>query len=228
MQSVAGQAPGRIELSRIGHFLLHEFREMLPPTLFFFVGFSTILLTRRLMLAEYLIEVTGFMLAAGGALLVGKAVLVAYALPFLRRFDTAPLIQPILFKTLIYSVAVLFARLIERFIEYLIDGGAVGGFARYMTEQFSWDRFVAVQIWIIVLFLIYTTAVELNTLFGQGELFKILFTRRSSALKLSRRQRVREVVQLSRLLETHPVEAFRGDDPALRGELEARLRRLTQ
>ena len=35
------KAAGR---SKMGSVLLHEFREMLPPTIFFFVGFNLILL----------------------------------------------------------------------------------------------------------------------------------------------------------------------------------------
>jgi len=37
-------------LPRVGHFLLHEFRQMLPPTIFFFIGFNLILFTKRLIL----------------------------------------------------------------------------------------------------------------------------------------------------------------------------------
>jgi hypothetical protein len=40
-----------------------------------------------------------------------------------------------------------------------------------------------------VLFLVYVTASELNQLLGDGELFKIFFTRRSSELKSTRRAR---------------------------------------
>jgi hypothetical protein len=46
------------------------------------------------------------MLATTMALVVGKAVLVANVLPFLHRFDTAPLIRPILFKTIVYWAVV--------------------------------------------------------------------------------------------------------------------------
>jgi hypothetical protein len=42
-----------------------------------------------------------------------------------------------------------------------------------------------------LLFAIYASAAELNALFGDGELVRILFTRRSSELKLTRRQRIR-------------------------------------
>src|SRR6516164_1079061 len=79
------EKPGR--WARIGHTLLHELREVLPPTIFFFVGFNLILLTTRLILADYLIQLTGFLIATMSALIVGKVVLVADMMPFLRRFD---------------------------------------------------------------------------------------------------------------------------------------------
>jgi hypothetical protein len=167
---------------------VHEFYEVLPPTIFFFVGFNLILFTKRLILADHLIEFTGFAIATVGALVVGKAVLVADKMPFLRRFDQAPLAQPILFKTVVYSFFVLIARLIEFFLHYVFGGGAVGhgGFVEDLLGKFSWDRFISTQLWIFVLFLVYTTASELNALFGHGELLKILFSRRPSQLKAMR------------------------------------------
>jgi hypothetical protein len=64
---------------RVGAFLLRELREMLPPTIFFFIGFNLILLTTNLLVADYGATVGSFMLVTGGALVVGKAVLVANA-----------------------------------------------------------------------------------------------------------------------------------------------------
>ena len=61
-------------LARVGHFLLHEFRQMLPPTIFFFLGFNLILFTKRLILEDYLIQFTGFFLATVSALVIGKVV----------------------------------------------------------------------------------------------------------------------------------------------------------
>ena len=75
---------------RVGARLLHELRSALPPTIFFFVGFNFIVLTTNLLVADYAAAVSTFMLATLAALVVGKAVLTANALP---------LIQPILFKT---------------------------------------------------------------------------------------------------------------------------------
>src|SRR5437660_12417578 len=93
-------------------FLRREFREILPPTLFFFVGFNLILFTKRLILSDYLVQYAGFLVATTAALIVGKVVLVADKMPFLRRFDYAPLAYPILFKTVIYTLFVFVARLI--------------------------------------------------------------------------------------------------------------------
>ena len=80
------------------------------------------------------------------------------------------------------------------------------GFWAEIASTFSWSRFAAVQIWIFVLFLLYVTGSELNALFGDGELAKIFLTRRYSELKLTRRQRIRELVGLSRLAALRPGE----------------------
>lgn len=58
--------------------------------MFFAVSFNLIVLTNDLILADYRASFGNFMVATMAALVVGKAVLVANATPFLRRFDTAP------------------------------------------------------------------------------------------------------------------------------------------
>jgi len=52
-----------------------------------------------------------------------------------------------------------------------------------VSTHFSWHRFAAIQIWIFVLFLIYTSVAELNARLGNGKLMKIFFTRSSSEMK---------------------------------------------
>lgn len=229
MATHAIEEPGtRSRWARAGAFVAHEFREMLPPTIFFFVGFNLILLTKRLMLAEYLIQFSGFLVATMGALIVGKTVLVADAMPFLRRFDKAPLAQPILFKTIVYTLLVFVARLLEALIHYMLADGTLGGggFLHELLGSFSWDRFIATQLWIFVLFLVYVTASEVNSLLGDGELFKILFTRRSSELQSTRRARIRLLVRLARLTDAHPIDVLRDPGTAPNAELVTILRSL--
>ena len=140
------------------HQLRHEFLGVLPPTLFFLAGFQLILFTKQLILANA-VAFSGFMLATVAALIVGKAVLVADKMPFLRRFDRAPLIQPILFKTAVYCVFVLRGADDRSLCAFsLVDGNPPGAFLGSTSRaEFSWHRFLATQMWIFVLFLIYVT-----------------------------------------------------------------------
>src|SRR6516165_10768214 len=75
---------------RAGAWFLHELGEIIPPTIFFFIGFNLIVLTTNLILADYALAFGNFMLATAAALVVGKAVLVADEMPFLGRYDRAP------------------------------------------------------------------------------------------------------------------------------------------
>ncbi len=212
--------------SPIPAFILKEINEALPAIVFFAVGFNLVVLTTQLILDDYGAQFVGFMVATAAALLVGKAVLVAKVLPFFRRFDNAPLVQPVLFKTVVYWAVVFVARFLEKLIEYLLDGGRIGGISEYMTTHFTWHHFAAIQIWIFVLFLIFVAADELNTLFGDGELYKIFFTRRSSQLKLTRRQRIRTLVELNRLTEAHGVVQLSDPKTAAHAEMVGLIKEL--
>src|SRR5580698_2416271 len=99
-------------------------------------------------------------------------------MPFLRRFDHRPLIYPILFKTVIYTLLVFVARLIEALIHYLVEGGVLGhgGFIADLVDRFSWAHFAAIQLWIFVLFLIYVGVSEVNQRLGPGRLRALLFS----------------------------------------------------
>ena len=212
---------------RVGAFLLREFLEILPPTIFFIIGFNLIVLTTNLILADYGAQFASFMLSTAAALIVAKALLVANALPVVRRYDRAPLIRPILFKTVFYSVAVFIARLLEHWIEYLLSRDYVfGGFLKHEMATFSWDRFIAIQIWIFVLFLIYVTASEFNHLFGEGDLWHLLFTSRPSELPLDRRQRIGELIRLGKLADAHSLDEFRDPNSAAHAELVGIVGRL--
>lgn len=221
-----GRAAGPVR--RIGARLLHEAREALPPTIFFFLGFNFIVLTSNLLVARYVIGLSNFMLATMAALVVGKAVLVANKIPLLRRYDRAPLIQPILFKTGFYWVIVFFVRILERFAHFLLEGNAPVDFGSYLITTFSWHRFLAISLWLFVLFLIYVTVSEFSHLFGPGEIPRLLFTRRPSELQLNRRQRMRELLRLSRLADAHSRQELRDPgNPAYR-ELIDILQRLAR
>jgi magnesium-transporting ATPase (P-type) len=181
-------------LRRAFDWWLTQVRHVIAPTIFFFVGFNLILWTKHLILSEHGIDFSGFITATLAALLVGKAVLVTDNLSLMHRFDGAPLIQPILFKTAIYWVCLLVVRLAEVLIHFLADGGGLNNFPMFLVERFSWPRFLSIQIWLMVLFFVYVTGHELNSLFGDGELHRLFFRWPSSEAKLNRRRRIRDQI----------------------------------
>jgi hypothetical protein len=224
----AKEASATYALSRrIGARILHELRNALAPTLFFFVGFNFIVLTTNFLVADYAIAVSNFMLATVAALVVGKAVITANTMPFFKVFDRAPLVQPILFKTAIYWIAVLIARLAERFVHFtVVDSNPAGDFVSYLFSTFSWHRFVAISLWVFALFLIYVVASEFIQLFGPAEVRRLLLSYRPSELQLNRRQRVRELMRLSRLADEYRVEEFRTPGTAAHTKLVEIVQRL--
>ncbi len=227
---LAGREDADLTLPRrFGAWILHELRGALPPTIFFFIGFNFIILTTNLLVADYAVAVSNFMLATVAALVVGKAVITANAMPFLKLFDRAPLIQPILFKTTIYWIATFFARLAERFVHFsIVEGNRPGEFVAYLISDFSWERFSAISLWIFALFLIYVTAAEFSQLLGPAEMRRLLFAYRPSELQLNRRQRARELMRLNRLADEHEVAEFRDAGSAAHDQLVEIVERLAR
>lgn len=215
-------------LTRFFRWWLGLVKHMLPPTLFFFVGFNLILLTMQLALAEHGIDARGFVTATLAALLVGKAVLVMDKASFMSRFDGSPLIQPILFKSLIYWLCVLAVRLAELSVHFAIEHGTLEGFGAHLVEQFSWRRFVAIQVWLMVLFMLYVAVHELNTLFGDGELRRVAFHWYSTRAKRQRRKRIRLLTRLNRLTQSHSSDDIREPGSTANDELVRILEELTQ
>jgi hypothetical protein len=189
---------------RIGRRFVHAFQEVLPPTLFFLFSFNLIVFTTNLLIHDYWFKLSSFVLATTTALVVGKAVLVANHIRLIDRFRGAPLIQPIFYKTLFYTLVVFLVRLAERFIHFTLDDRGFSAAFGVAVHDFSWRHFAAVQIWIFTCFLIYVTATELSRLLGEGQMFRLFFRHRSNQHRLTRRQHVRALMELSRLAETTP------------------------
>jgi hypothetical protein len=224
-RAIAASTPTAF-LRRALNWWLAQVKHALAPTIFFFIGFNLILWTKRLILQEHGVEFSGFFTAILAALLVGKAVLATDNLPFMRRFEGAPLIQPILFRSAIYWLCVLIVRLAEEVVGFVSAGGAIADFGDYFVNHFSLPRFLSIQIWLMVLFLAYVTIHELNQLFGDGELYRLFFRWRSSEAKLTRRQRIRMLTRLNRLTEANPIEAFSDRTSPVHTELVAILHEL--
>ena len=173
---------GRSAFTRIRDVLVHEFHEVLPPTIFFLITFHIVLLDRALMLREYGLRVSSVAAAAVMALLVAKVVLIADKLPFINRFPAKPLIYNVVWKTVIYVLASLFVHYLEHLIPLWWRGGDFGQANTDLWREIVWPHFWAIQLWLTVLIFLYCTARELIRVIGRDRIMQIFFKGRVPGL----------------------------------------------
>ena len=104
-------------MSKIAHTIKHELLEMVPPTIYFFVVLHIVALIRTLMVKGAGLPPATTASIAIAALVLGKSVLLANALPFINRFPEKPLIWNVCWKSLIY----FFVALVIHYLECLYD-----------------------------------------------------------------------------------------------------------
>jgi hypothetical protein len=147
--------------------LKHEILGAIPTVVFFFIAFQLLAFTRALILKEYGIQVSTFVNATIAALIVAKVVLISDLLPIINRFPQKPLIYNIVWKTFIYLVAALLVRYVEHLIPFVREYSDLAVANRHLLDEVVWPHFWLVQIWLLVLFLMYCTIRELVRVLGR-------------------------------------------------------------
>lgn len=159
----------------------HEILAVIPPTVFFFITFQLITITRDLMLQRYGIRISSFVTASVAALLVAKVVLIADHLPFVNRFPEKPLIYNVVWKTAIYLFAAFVVRYVEHLIPFVREHGDLAVAHRHLLGEVVWPHFWAVQIWLLVVLFVYCALRELVRVLGRERAVSIFFGSRRSA-----------------------------------------------
>ncbi|MDX1432690.1 MAG: hypothetical protein R3286_09600 [Gammaproteobacteria bacterium] len=155
--------------------LKDEIVEAIPPFIFFFLAFQIIAFTSALMVEEYGIRVSTFMTATISALIVAKVVLIVDLVPFVNRFPDRPLIYNVVWKTAIYLIAAFVVRYLEHLFHFLREHDSFTAANRHMLDEVVWPHFWAVQIWLLILFLLYCTLRELVRVLGRERVRAMFF-----------------------------------------------------
>ena len=117
--------------------LKHEFLSLLPPTIFFFITFSLMVISKHLILKEYNVPFSGWTNALIGALIVGKVVLLTDMLRFVNRFPDKPLMYNVVWKTSIYFVATMLFRYVEQMAPLLMKSESLAQAHSHMTVSYT-------------------------------------------------------------------------------------------
>jgi hypothetical protein len=164
-----------------------NYLEILPPALFFFIAFSLILVTKRLVLSEYGITWTGFGAAFVGAMMVGKVVLVVDKLPYTNRFHDRQLICNASWKCLIYLLAAELLQYLERVVPLALKNGGFAAAHRLFMVDTVWPHFLLIQMWLTVLFFVYCSLRELIRAIGREKVVGMFFGGRSGTDQITNR-----------------------------------------
>ena len=162
-------------MSNLSYRLKHELRQLTPVVLFFFIAFQLLALTQSLMLKEYGIQTRTFLAATILALVVAKVVVITDLLPMLNRFPEKPLVYNVVWKTAIYFIASLGVRYAERLIEFWHKSASFAIANRRMFAEIVWPHFWAVQLWLLILLLLYCAVRELIRALGRERVVKMFF-----------------------------------------------------
>jgi hypothetical protein len=153
--------------------LKHEFRLVLPPTLFFLFAFLLLAITQRLIQREYGLPLSGFGGVVIGALLVGKIVLITDKLSLMNKFPDKPLFYNILWKSGVYFLAAFLARYIEHVFPLFREHGSFMEAHRHLLAEVIWPHFWLIQMWVGVLFFLYCTLRELVIAVGREKVIRL-------------------------------------------------------
>jgi hypothetical protein len=153
----------------------HEFAELIPPTIYFFVILHIVAFIRVLMTRGTGVDVSTSISVAVAALILGKAVLLANALPFINQFPDKPLIWNVCWKTLLYFLVASVIHYLERLYDFWKEAPGFAAANEKLLAAIVWPHFWAIQIVLAVLILMYCVTGELARVIGRDKLVKMFF-----------------------------------------------------
>jgi hypothetical protein len=168
-------------MSKASEKIREEIAALLPPTIFFFITLGLVAVVRMLMLKGTGLPVSTPIQVAVGALILGKAVLIADMLPVINRYPDKPLACNVAWKTLIYVLAALAIHYLERLVDFWKEaGGFLAGNEKLLAEM-VWPHFWAIQIILVALIFNYCVMHELGRVVGPEKLRQMFFGRPAGA-----------------------------------------------
>ena len=155
----------------------HELKEAIVPMVFFFAVFHIMAAMKMLMLEEYNVTPTGVAVGTVLAFTMAKAVLIVDKLRFTNLFAGKPIIISVLWKTVIYSVFCFVFRFIEELIPLVSKHNGFGTAVERVFSEISWPHFWALQIWLVIALILYSSIGELDKYLGTGTIKKAFIGR---------------------------------------------------
>ena len=168
-------------MSKVSEKIKEEFLALLPPTVFFFIALHIVALVRSLMVEGTGLPIISSGQIAMGALILGKAVLLADLLPAINRFPDRPLAYNVAWKTAIYFVIATLIHYLERLFDFWKEAGGFAAANAKLLATIVWPHFWGIQIILLVLILNFCVLREFGRVMGNDKLMTMFFGRSDKA-----------------------------------------------
>lgn len=162
-------------MKRIFHFIIRETMSVIPAVIFFLITFNLIILSERLMLRHDTPGSLSYTIATISALIMGKLLLIINSLPYVNAFGKKPLIYNILWKFMLYASFVFLFRLADKSTHLWLKYNNKTLVYQHLQEMVTMPTFWAIQIWFLMIFMVYIVACEFVRVLGKDKVKKILF-----------------------------------------------------
>jgi hypothetical protein len=160
-------------LSAIGH----DLREVVSPVIFLFCMFQLVGISNALLLESYSITPTHTVFAAVGALIGGKAILIANKIRSLHFFEGHAVIVTVLGRSILYAVFCAVFLCAEHVVTGLFKSEGPIASLETMVANVSLDHMLANTIWLFISLMLYNSYVEVDRCLGRGTLKRIFLGR---------------------------------------------------
>ena len=162
--------------------IFHELVEYWINVIYLTLVFAAFTQYRRLLLAAYDITYTNYWIALIEALILAKVIMIGAVFRLGRllghRLEQKPLIYPILYKTVVFTLFVGVFTLIEHMIKGLWQGkGLTGGLVEFFAK--GPYEFLAGSLVVFVAFIPFFGVKELGRVLGEEKIRFLLFRSRA-------------------------------------------------
>lgn len=164
-------------VSTLMRWLKKELIEVFPAVLYFLAALSLINLTENLMLKDSGIRYASYSRIFVGALIVGKVILVADLFLFVDLYRGRPLIYNTLWKTGFYAFMSLLFRVGDLALGSMLKYKSVLIAQQHILAELAEPRFWAIQLWLVILLLIFVASKELIGAIGVDRIRQLFLGR---------------------------------------------------
>lgn len=174
-----GARPGHAR--QLKHWVFEQVAKFLVVALYLWIVFGMLALHEAVVSAKYHINFHFYGFALVNSLILGKVMLVAEDLNFADRIKGKPLIYPILFKAIAFSILFLVFYVVEEVLVGLVRGKTIGASIPNIGGGTPSGVFFVALILAVVLIPFFAFR-EIGRVVGERELHALVFTEGAKAV----------------------------------------------